>query len=187
MAIKNSVRVSVAFLLVATCFVVMKPSGVGAWTLTSPQVSVSVFRGAQSGIDRAYSVALDSSANVYTTGRFAGTVDFDPGSSVANLTSTPYQDSDAFVSKLDASGNYVWAKRFGGPSASGNSIAVDSSGNVYTIGSFYGTGDFDPNEGVANLASVGMEDVFVSKLDALGNYVWAKSFGGNLTDDGSEA
>ena len=61
----------------------------------------------------------------------------------------------------------------------GKSVAVDSSGNVYTPGDFSDTVDFDPGAGTANLTSNGSEDVFVSKVDSSGNYVWAKSFGGS--------
>jgi Beta-propeller repeat len=129
-------------------------------------------------------VAVDAAGNVYTTGGFQGTVDFDPGLGIANLTSAG--SNDVFVSKLNASGNFVWAKAFGSTtSESGNGIAVDAAGNVYTTGSFQGTVDFDPGLGVANLTSAGSNDVFVSKLDASGNYVWAKAFGGTASDNGS--
>ncbi|SVE51796.1 uncharacterized protein METZ01_LOCUS504650, partial [marine metagenome] len=128
--------------------------------------------------------AVDSSGNVYTTGTFRNTVDFDPGAGTANLTSNGIYD--VFVSKLDSSGNYVWAKSFGGTNSDvGRSVAVDSSGNVYTTGYFKSTpGDFDPGSGTANLTSNGVHDVFVSKLDSSGNYVWAKSFGGSGHDYG---
>ena len=120
---------------------------------------------------------MDSSGNVYTTGYFFFDVDFDPGAGSTELTSAG--SNDVFVSKLDPLGNFVWAKRFGGPSSQVSfSIAVDDSGNVYTTGYFQGTADFDPGSGTSNLTSVGSEDVFVSKLNSVGNFVWAKSFGG---------
>ena len=128
-------------------------------------------------------ITIDASENVYTIGSFAGTVDFDPGSGVFNLTATG--NSDIFINKLDASGNFVWVKSFGGPEYdTGRSIVLDSSGNIYTTGTFGGTADFDPGLGVYNLTTSGIADgVFISKLDASGNFVWAKKIGGGCYCD----
>ncbi len=71
---------------------------------------VAVFGNSQT--DTAQGVAVDSSGNVYVTGYFEGTVDFDPGSGTDNHTSTG--SKDVFVLKLDSSGDLVWAKSFGG-------------------------------------------------------------------------
>ena len=128
-------------------------------------------------------VAVDGSGNVYTTGSFSGTADFDPGAGAFDLTSTGA--SDIFVSKLDSAGNFVWARQMGGTnSGSGNDVAVDGSGNVYTTGHFRGTADFDPGVGVFNLAFAGRFDMFVSKLDSAGNFVWARHMGGTGDDRG---
>jgi gliding motility-associated-like protein len=48
--------------------------------------------------DLGLSIALDTSRNIYTTGAFGGTVDFDPGLSVYNLTSIGA--SDIFIHKM---------------------------------------------------------------------------------------
>jgi hypothetical protein len=137
-----------------------------------------------SSSDVVNSITLDASGNVYTTGDFRSTVDFDPGAGAANYTSVG--SNDIFVQKLDASGNFIWAKSFGGSSDDvGNSIIVDVSGNVYTTGYFRNTVDFDPGVGTANLTSVGSDDIFVQKLDASGNFIWAKSFGNSSVDQGN--
>ncbi len=133
--------------------------------------------------DRGYSITVDASGNVYTTGYFSETADFDPGAGTANLISAGA--FDIFVQKLDANGNFVWAKSFGGSTQDrGNSITVDVSGNVYTTGYFEGTVDFDPGTGTANLTSLGGNEIFIQKLDASGNFIWAKSFGASSTDAG---
>ena len=150
-----------------------------AWS--SAQTAVIVFGGV--GNEFSASTVVDSTGNIYTTGRFASTVDFDPGVGTSNLTSAG--SSDVFVSKLDASGNLLWAKSFGAAAAdAGLSIAVDSTGNVYTTGFFASTVDFDPGAGTTNLTTAGSSDVFISKLDASGNLVFAKRFGGGISDLG---
>ena len=145
------------------------------------------------GIDHenAWDITSDASGNVYVTGQFGGTADFDPGPGTANLTSAG--NMDIFVCKLDSAGSFVWAKAMGGVQREegGSGIAVDGSGNVYTTGSFIGTADFDPGPGVANLTSAGgtgssaRREIYVSKLDAAGNYVWAKAMGGTFSDEGA--
>jgi hypothetical protein len=133
------------------------------------------------GSDSGESLAVDASGNVYTTGYFQGTVDFDPGPGTQNLFS--FDDRDIYISKLDASGNFVWAKQIGGASYDiGYAIKVDAAGNVYTAGFFQGTVDFDPGMNIHNLVSSGMTDVFISKLDAAGDFVWAKCLGGSGSD-----
>jgi len=135
-------------------------------------------------LDYCKSIALDASGNIYTTGYFDGTADFDPDPAIS-YTLTSAGGTDIFVSKLDASGTFVWAKRMGGTSADYcQSIALDGAGNVYTTGYFQGTVDFDPGAGTSNLVSAGGYDIFVSELDASGNFLCAGSMGGTSTDVG---
>jgi hypothetical protein len=131
-----------------------------------------------------YSLILDGSSNVFVAGAFVGTVDFDPGAGVSNLVSNSGSE-DIFVLKLDAAGNFMFAKNMGGGSSdNGYSIALDPAGNIYTTGRFNLTSDFDPNAGVQNLTSAGSDDIFISKLDNAGNFVWAKRIGGASSDFG---
>ena len=136
--------------------------------------------------DKGYSIVVDATGNVFTTGYFYLTVDFDPGPGVYNLTATG--GFNAFISKLDAAGNFVMAKQIGAGSIDtrARSITVDATGNIYTTGNFSNTGDFDPGPTTYNLTALGGEDIFVLKLDALGNLLWAKQLGGNNTFFGDE-
>jgi hypothetical protein len=111
-------------------------------------------------------IALGADQSVYTTGYFGGTVDFDPGGGVANLTSAGRMLlPNVFVSKLNAAGDFVWARAMGGKDgAVGDGIAVAADGSVVTTGSFEKTADFDPGPGTLQLTSIGSADIFVSKL-----------------------
>jgi len=141
------------------------------------------FGGALSN-DHGKSISLDALGNIYTIGDVNGSGDFDPGAGTTILT--PIGNNDVYIQKLDASGNFVWAKSFGGTDYdSGNSIYTDSSGNIYITGGFFGTADLDPGTGTDNHTSLAFDDSFIQKLDASGNLIWAKSFGGVNNDYGN--
>ncbi len=78
-----------------------------------------------------------------------------------------------------------WAKQLGGIGAeSGWSVATDKNGNVYTTGYFGSIVDFDPGPSTFTLQSAGNKDIFISKLNGAGNFVWAKKVGGGSDDIG---
>jgi hypothetical protein len=135
------------------------------------------------GTENDYSegVAVDSSGNTYVTGYFQDTVDFDPGDGVDYHTSDTNDDS--YLSKFDSNGNFVWAKTWGGGwSQRCTGVAVDGSANVYVTGHFYGLVDFDPGSGTDNHGSHGYYDIFLSRFDSDGNFVWARTWGGEAGD-----
>ncbi len=126
-------------------------------------------------------VAIDATGNVYITGGFSGTVDFDPGSGVSNLNNSinQFPTLNTFISKLDTNGNFVWAKQFAGDSSNiAVGISVDRQGNVFTVGNFYFGADFDPGAGTKALSAGRYSDGFLSKLDSAGNFVLAQSYAG---------
>ena len=127
--------------------------------------------------DAGWSIAVDGSGDVYTTGSFKETVDFDPGPGTLNFTAIV---RDSFIQKLDSSGDLVWAHAFGGTGPGvGVGITTDSDGNVYTTGAFSDTVDFDPGPGILNLSAPGGSGMFVQKLDSAGNLVMANTLGGS--------
>ncbi|MCC6151783.1 MAG: SBBP repeat-containing protein [Planctomycetes bacterium] len=139
--------------------------------------------------DRGFDLCTDAAGNVYITGQFWHSVDFDPGPGTTILTVTfPGGGGapDPFVLKLDTSGALVWARNFGGASNDeGRAIRVDSTGNVYVAGLYYNyvgiPNDFDPGPAVLTLPSAatsGWKDIFVSKFDAAGILVWASGIVG---------
>jgi len=142
--------------------------------------------------DNGNAITLDNSGNIYVTGRFQKYVgvpaDFDPGVGVYNLEAIGQYD--AFILKLDSSGNLIWAKNIGGSGgvSEGNSISIDADGNVYTVGSFSYDADFDPSATATFILSApyiifnNPTNIFALKLNSNGNFVWAKSIGGTFSD-----
>jgi hypothetical protein len=130
------------------------------------------------GWDEGTALITDQNNNLYVAGLFIGTVDFDPGIGVYNLTSVG--EKDAFVCKLDPDGNLLWAKQYGDSASidEQSSIGIDAQGNLYITNSFLGTADFDPGLGTFIMASIGTDrNIFVQKLDTDGNFIWAKQIG----------
>ncbi|MEZ6048626.1 MAG: hypothetical protein R3C11_24225 [Planctomycetaceae bacterium] len=134
------------------------------------------------GNDRIYHLEVDNSGNVFYTGRFYGTVDFDPSGNTYSLNASG--QSDVFVAKVDSAGNFGWARHFTGTGENdGEGIAVDANGNVLVAGYFEGTVDFDPGAGTYPLTSHGDYDTFTVKLDPSGDFIWARHFGGAGRDE----
>ncbi len=80
--------------------------------------------------EKGKNLAVDASGNVYLTGDFAGQADF------GSFQLTALGSTDAFVTKLDTNGNFLWAKSWGSTSLDfGSGIAVDGNGNVLAVGS----------------------------------------------------
>jgi arginine repressor len=126
------------------------------------------------------SICVDSFGNSYITGTFGGTRDFDPGAGIVNLTAT---STSAFIEKIDSAGNFVWVKQISGNDAViSNKIVRNNFGEMYITGHFKGTADFDPGPSTSNLLSQSDFDIFIVKLDAAGNLIWAKSVGGPGND-----
>jgi hypothetical protein len=149
----------------------LESSGDVAWAKTWPAV-----------IPRA--IAVGSADEVIATGFFRGTVDFGGGPLVsAGL-------EDIFVLELDASGEHMWSKRFGGygtDQAAG--VAVDAAGNIVLTGDFDDTLDFGgtPLVSVLDPSRFGPSyDLFVARLDAAGNHLFSQRFGDAITDQAGQ-
>ena len=121
------------------------------------------------GGNHGYGVAVDSSGNIYATGCFAGTCDFDPGGGTDEHSSNGW--SDVSLIKFDLSGDFQWARTWGGVNYDwGAGVAVDGSGNTYITGGFQDIVDFDPGGGTDERTSNGSVDIFLSKFPPDGNW-----------------
>jgi hypothetical protein len=133
----------------------------------------------------ANSITTDAANDVYVTGEYYGTIDFDPGAAVYNLTATGF-NANVFVFKWSSAGNFIWADDMGNSSGGdeGYAIKTDASGNPVITGSYFGTVDFDPGPNMYNLTATGNNgDIFILKLtSSTGTFVFAKTVGGSGLD-----
>jgi len=134
-------------------------------------------------LDYATGSAVDVAGNLYVTGYFAGTVDFDPSAG-----SDPHSSAghfDIYVTRQNADGSYGWTRTFGGTDADyAQGVTVDSLGDIYVTGNFYGSVDFDPTAAVDNHTSAGNYDAYITKLYSDGRYGWTRTIGGSSIDYG---
>ncbi|MEM7372119.1 MAG: SBBP repeat-containing protein [Bacteroidota bacterium] len=148
------------------------PSGEHLWTRSF----------GSSAQDYGRSLQLDSDGNVYVTGSFRGTVDFDPSVDVWNLSSAG--DEDIFVLKLDPYGNFLWAQSMGGSRRdAGMSMEVGTSGNLYLAGYFSDSMQYSSATGSQTLLSNRFEDGFLLKMSSSGEVIWAHALGGAESND----
>jgi hypothetical protein len=129
-------------------------------------------------IDTGISLTLDDLGNVYVTGSFRNTVDFDPGPDTFFLTSAG--ESDIYIQKLSSRGDFLWAISIGGiQSDYGTKIDIDNSGDVVVCGKFWGTVDFNPGPDTAYLHGNSHYASFILEVDTNGSYIWAGAFTGS--------
>lgn len=124
----------------------------------------------------------DFMGNIYINGRYYGAVDFDttlPGSELTEDSMGAH-----FIAKYDSLGNFIWVKENGKDYFNRDNMLYDSDqfGNIYIGGKFENTKDFSPSAGTYNVTSAGGSDIFIQKIDSLGNLVWLKQFGGADSD-----
>lgn len=121
-------------------------------------------------------LSLDNQDNIYVTGSFYGSVDFD--TATVNGLRNSNGVSDIYVLKMSSDGNFKWVKTIGSTSFEAVSkMHMVEGRHLYVCGTFSNTCDFNPGAGVNSLTSNGQWDAFVLKLDTGGAYTWAKSFG----------
>ena len=88
---------------------------------------------------------------------------------------------DAWILRLDASGNLLWAKTFGGSlNDRAESISPTADGD-YVIAGYSESNDGDLN------GNQGDFDYWIFKINANGNLLWSRNYGGSLADFGFDA
>jgi hypothetical protein len=115
-----------------------------------------------------YSIVLDSSGGSLVSGYTGGTF---PGQSKSGAL-------DAFVARVDASGNLSWITQFGAGAGSVTfafAVAAAPDGSIYAGGR---TSAVLPGE-----SSSGGQDAFLRKMNSSGGEIWTRQFGSPGTDE----
>lgn len=165
------------------------PTGAHVWSRRYGVCNPADFIG--SSWCRAQTMTVDGNGDAAVAGAFAFHTNLggeigDSGNVVISGTSALY---DVFVAKYSgASGAYQWSKPItGNQYAIPGAIAADAANNVIVTGNFYGTYTFGSQTlTAAGTAPKSNSDGFVTKLSSVGNFTWAKQFGGALDADGGK-
>jgi len=137
-------------------------------------------------------LAVDSQNNIYFTGNSHCNISF--GSFDLNIT-----HGEVFITKMNNEGEFVWSKASSGAGPNSynalhqvSSIKIDQENNILIAGTF-GWRNGDPSfcDSIAFgedilLVDNGQQDIFLLKMDAAGNYIWAKNFGGTKNESVSD-
>lgn len=126
-----------------------------------------------SGYVETLNIAVDPDGNILVGGYVEGTVDFDPGAGITNLTGD--SSYNLFLAKYSSTGALVFAKQSQGTGdLYPDDMITDPSGNVYFAGYLDGTEDFDPSSAVQNVSS--SDGLFVVSYDNSGVFRFARTF-----------
>ena len=124
------------------------------------------------GPDKGQAISIDNSGDIYITGYFHTAASF----GTINVSGL---NREAFVAKIDAAGTFQWVTTMGGEFGdAGYGVQVDNAGNVYATGEYTGNGVFGADVFVAMNGSY---DIFVTKLDPAGAFIWTKD--GKASED----
>jgi len=142
----------------------LDPSGTCIWLRRA---------GGSSG-DHLYHSCTDRDGNTYVTGNFdSATMVF------GSITLTRSGGTNIFIAKIDANGNWLWAKNTTGGSSISHYVNLSQMGNVYITGVIAGTVTFGTNVLVSNGAN---NDIFIAKLSSSGEWLQSIRAGGTGVD-----
>ena len=154
---------------------------------TGSTLAYSTFLGGDS-FDQGMAIAVDGAGSAYVTGR-TDSEDFPLASPIQPTPGAGQFDSDAFVTKLNASGTaLVYSTYLGGSNNEPGynaGIAVDNAGNAYVTGNTESL-DF-PTANPYQGGLLGQSDAYLTKINASGSALDYSTYFGGIGFDGGYA
>ncbi len=131
-------------------------------------------------VNRSLDTRIDAHNNIYLTGVYRDTIDFDPGIGT-HYEYAPYSTAAvSHITKLNNNLELVWVRTISdtaqyNSNIGGTSIAISKDDIVYSSGTFGAHPDMDPGPGTYYLpnGSEGVRDIYIHKMDSSGNFIWA--------------
>lgn len=136
----------------------------------------------RTGSTNTYTITSDANGNILVGGQVDAQTDFHPGDPLGTLDVVG--TNDGYLCKLDPSGTFLWAVAFNANETYTDWLqdaVTDEAGNIYAVGVFGGTTDFDPGAGVAQVNG-GEQDGYLVKLSPDGDLLWVKDVGAGGAD-----
>lgn len=136
-------------------------------------------------------IVVDVDGNVYATGYYQGTVNFE--TTLPGFTRTAAGSNDAFVAKYNTYGVCQWVRTFGNTGIEAGHDIVLANGNVIVVGDFTSSTVIIDTPGVYGVSNSGLRDIFMAAFTQFnGSYIWSTKIGGagediatSLETDGS--
>lgn len=123
-------------------------------------------------------IELDQDGNAIITGQFQNSIDFNHNSTPAVVMQSQGGE-DIYVAKYTRQNKLVWVKKMGGKDNDGGlEIKKDSANNLYISGYFSTKANFETQ----TVSAIGGQDIFICKLDSIGNLEWVNSFGSPVNE-----
>jgi photosystem II stability/assembly factor-like uncharacterized protein len=126
-----------------------------------------------------------SGTDIYVTGDFAGTANFNNPSASGSNELVSAGLSDIYLAKYNTSGDIQWARRGGGTGTEMNYGAIVASGSdIYIAAAFESTANFNTpaNNSTNVVTSAGSFDIFIAKFNSSGDCQWVRRGGGTNQD-----
>ncbi|MEO8271364.1 MAG: hypothetical protein ABI557_16700, partial [Aureliella sp.] len=121
-----------------------------------------------------YSLDVDIDGNIYVAGLMSS-----PTTTFGDTVLTNQGNSDAYLTKLNSNGDFLWARGWGGTQTdSARQVRLGANGNIIVAGRYQGSMDANPGSGTFTLTSAGGEESYFSQFTPDGTFISSTSIGG---------